>query len=199
MKQLSLKHVVKKAKMNEADAKLLGKLFVSCAKAAGGGHETLQGASINEATLLSMTAEDTPQTIHADDVVQSLAIIYNASNVAVMGPEFLNLKPVILTGVGIQPTTAQGQSVYALLSLPKPCRPHGPGLHRRARQPCIPKAPLCCQVGQLLPLPVGAICPPLCGASFAASGGWAFGNLRQARETVGASMRSGRRQGWGVG
>ena len=82
MKRLSLKHVVKKAKMNEADAKLLGKLFVSCAKAAGGGHETLQGASINEATLLSMTAEDTPQTIHADDVVQSLAIIYNASNVA---------------------------------------------------------------------------------------------------------------------
>ena len=54
-------------------------------------------------------------------------------------PEFLNLKPVILTGVGIQPTTAQGQSVYTLLSLPKPGRPHGPSLHRkieRGRRGC---------------------------------------------------------------
>ena len=67
-----------------------------------------------------MTTEHTPQTIHADDVVQSLAIIYNASNVAVMGPEFLNRKPIILTGVGIQPTTDQGKTVHALLSLRKP-------------------------------------------------------------------------------
>ena len=42
-----------------------------------------------------------------------------------MGPEFLtssyeflNHKPVILTGVGIQPTTDQGQSVYTLLAVP---------------------------------------------------------------------------------
>jgi hypothetical protein len=34
-----------------------------------------------------MATEHTPQTIHADDVVQSLAIIYNASKVAVIhGP-----------------------------------------------------------------------------------------------------------------
>lgn len=113
------------AAMTPEDGRLLGALFASCATAAGGEHEALRGASINEATLLRMTTEHTPQTIHADDVVQSLAIIYNASNVAGMGPEFLNLKPVILTGVGIQPTTAQGQYlVYALLSLPKPCRPH---------------------------------------------------------------------------
>jgi len=67
-----------------------------------------------------MATEHTPQTIHADDVVQSLAIIYNASKVAVMSPEFLNQKPIILTGVGIQPTTEQGRTVNALPSLWKP-------------------------------------------------------------------------------
>ena len=40
-------------------------------------HEARRGDSINEETLLSMTTEHTPQTIHADDVVRSLAIIYN--------------------------------------------------------------------------------------------------------------------------
>ena len=132
-KSLRVQNAVRVAKMTPEDDRLLGLLFASCATAAGGEHEARRGDSINEAALLSMTAEHTPQTIHADDVVQSLAIIYNASNRPVMGPEFLNLKPVILTGVGIQPTTAQGQLVYALPSLPKPGRPHGPSLHRRAR------------------------------------------------------------------
>ena len=75
------------AEMTPEDGRLLGALFASCATAAGGDHEAQRGASINEATLLRMTAEHAPQTIHADDVVQSLAIIYNASKVAVIhGP-----------------------------------------------------------------------------------------------------------------
>jgi len=106
--------------MSDEDAELIGRLFVCCAKAAGGAHETLRGNSINVSTILSMTAHSKPQTIHADDTIQSLAIIYNASKVAVMGPEFLNQKPIILTGVGIQPTTEQGRTVNALPSLWKP-------------------------------------------------------------------------------
>ena len=51
-------------------------------------------------------------------------------------PEFLNLKPIILTGVGIQPTTDQGQSVYALLSLPK-----APGIQARVANPGEGRAP----------------------------------------------------------
>ena len=111
-KSLRVQNAVRLAKMTPQDDRLLGLLFASCAKAAGGEHEARRGDSINEAALLSMTAEDTPQTIHADDVVQSLAIIYNASNVAVMGPEFLNHRPVVLTGVGIKPSTPQGVSVH---------------------------------------------------------------------------------------
>jgi hypothetical protein len=119
-KSLRKESAVRLAEMTPEDGRLLGALFASCATAAGGDHEAQRGASINEATLLRMTAEHAPQTIHADDVVQSLAIIYNASKVAVMGPEFLNQKPIILTGVGIQPTTDQGRTVNALPSLWKP-------------------------------------------------------------------------------
>ena len=119
-RSLREENTVRVAAMTPEDGRLLGALFASCATAAGGEHEALRGASINEATLLQMTTEHTPQTIHADDVVQSLAILYNASKVAVMGPEFLNHEPVILTGVGIQPTTGQGKAVYALPSLGKP-------------------------------------------------------------------------------
>ena len=115
-----MESAVRDAAMTPEDGRLLGALFASCATAAGGEHEALRGASINEATLLQMTTEHTPQTIHADDVVQSLAILYNASKVAVMGPEFLNHEPIILTGVGIQPTTHQGRTVYTLLSLRNP-------------------------------------------------------------------------------
>ena len=119
-KSLRVESAVRAAAMTPEDGRLLGVLFASCATAAGGEHEALRGASINEATLLRMTTEHTPQTIHADDVVQSLAILYNASKVAVMGPEFLNHEPIILTGVGIQPTTHQGRTVYTLLSLRNP-------------------------------------------------------------------------------
>ena len=75
-KSLRVQNAVRLAKMTPEDDRLLGLLFASCAKATGGEHEARRGDSINEATLLSMTAEHTPQTIHADDVVQSLAIIY---------------------------------------------------------------------------------------------------------------------------
>ena len=119
-KSLRVESAVSVVVMTPEDGRLLGALFASCATAAGGEHEALRGASINEATLLRMTTEHTPQTIHADDVVQSLAILYNASKVAVMGPEFLNHEPIILTGVGIQPTTHQGRTVYTLLSLRNP-------------------------------------------------------------------------------
>jgi hypothetical protein len=119
-KELDGRYSAGKAQMSDEDAELIGRLFVCCAKAAGGAHETLRGNSINVSTILSMTAHSKPQTIHADDTIQSLAIIYNASKVAVMGPEFLNQKPIILTGVGIQQTTEQGRTVNALPSLWKP-------------------------------------------------------------------------------
>ena len=112
-KELDGRYSAGKAQMSDEDAELIGRLFVCCAKAAGGAHETLRGNSINVSTILSMTAHSKPQTIHADDTIQSLAIIFNASTMAVMGPEFLNAKPVPLTGVGIGTGTAAGMAVRA--------------------------------------------------------------------------------------
>ena len=138
-KSLRVQNAVRLAKMTPKDDRLLGLLFASCAKAAGGEHEARRGDSINEAALLSMTAEDTPQTIHADDVVQSLAIIYNASNVAVMGPEFLNHRPVVLTGVGIKPSTPQGVSVHCYSHL-KPGYPYSTSPSQPSLSLFVPRA-----------------------------------------------------------
>ena len=138
-KSLRVQNAVRVAKMTPEDDRLLGLLFASCAKAAGGEHEARRGDSINEAALLSMTAEDTPQTIHADDVVQSLAIIYNASNVAVMGPEFLNHRPVVLTGVGIKPSTPQGVSVHCYSHL-KPGYPYSTSPSQPSLSLFVPRA-----------------------------------------------------------
>ena len=138
-KSLRVESAVRAAAMTPEDGRLLGALFASCATAAGGEHEALRGASINEAALLSMTAEDTPQTIHADDVVQSLAIIYNASNVAVMGPEFLNHRPVVLTGVGIKPSTPQGVSVHCYSHL-KPGYPYSTSPSQPSLSLFVPRA-----------------------------------------------------------
>lgn len=110
-KELDGRYSARKAQMSDEDAELIGRLFISCAKAAGGAHETLRGKSINVSTILSMTAHSKPQTIHADDTIQSLAIIFNASPVAVMGPEFLRATPVPLTGVGIGTGTQAGLAV----------------------------------------------------------------------------------------
>ena len=138
-KSLRVQNAVRVAKMTPEDDRLLGLLFASCAKAAGGEHEARRGDSINEAALLSMTAEHTPQTIHADDVVQSLAIIYNASNVAVMGPEFLNHRPVVLTGVGIKPSTPQGVSVHCYSHL-KPGYPYSTSPSQPSLSLFVPRA-----------------------------------------------------------
>ena len=138
-KSLRVQNAVRLAKMTPKDDRLLGLLFASCAKAAGGEHEARRGDSINEAALLSMTAEDTPQTIHADDVVQSLAIIYNASNVDVMGPEFLNHRPVVLTGVGIKPSTPQGVSVHCYSHL-KPGYPYSTSPSQPSLSLFVPRA-----------------------------------------------------------
>ena len=151
-KSLRVESAVRAAAMTPEDGRLLGALFASCATAAGGEHEALRGASINEATLLRMTTEHTPQTIHADDVVQSLAILYNASKVAVMGPEFLNHEPIILTGVGIQPTTPQGRTVYTLLSLRNPTVQTGVLARASARARGPPAAILRGPVGRLASL-----------------------------------------------
>ena len=138
-KSLRVQNAVRVAKMTPEDDRLLGLLFASCAKAAGGEHEARRGDSINEAALLSMTAEHTPQTIHADDVVPSLAIIYNASNVAVMGPEFLNHRPVVLTGVGIKPSTPQGVSVHCYSHL-KPGYPYSTSPSQPSLSLFVPRA-----------------------------------------------------------
>ena len=138
-KSLRVQNAVRVAKMTPEDDRLLGLLFASCAKATGGEHEARRGDSINEAALLSMTAEDTPQTIHADDVVQSLAIIYNASNVDVMGPEFLNHRPVVLTGVGIKPSTPQGVSVHCYSHL-KPGYPYSTSPSQPSLSLFVPRA-----------------------------------------------------------
>ena len=101
-----------------AEAQALGRLFNSCGNTAGGGHATLCGGSFNESTLLGMTTETTPQTVHVDDNIPSLAVCYNASPFPVMGPEFLKCPPVNLAGPGVNPSTPAGQSSrQALISM----------------------------------------------------------------------------------